>query len=60
MKEYKVECKNNIDDEWWVMDYYNSLEEANERIAEEKRNDEKNGVKWMYKYKILIYEIIES
>lgn len=60
MKEYKVQCKELYDDIWWDVDYYNSLEEANERIAKEKRNDEENGVKYMYKYRILIYEVIES
>ena len=60
MKKYEVQCKDNIDDEWWVIDSYNSLEEANEIIASEKHIDEENGVKYMYKYRILIYEIIES
>ena len=60
MKKYKVQCKYLYADKWWDVDYYNSLKEANERITEEKRNDEQNGVKWKYKYRILIYEIIES
>ena len=47
MKKYEVQCKDNIDDEWWVIDSYNSLEEANEIIASEKHIDEENGVKYM-------------
>ena len=59
MKQYEVQCKNNIEDGWWVIDSYNSLEEAKERVIEEERNDEKNWAKGIYKYRILIYEVIE-
>lgn len=60
MKKYEVQCKESCDDGWWVIDSYNSLEEANEIIAKEKCIDEENGAKGIYKYRILIYEIIES
>ena len=59
MKKYEVQYTESYDNEWGVIDCYNSLEEAKERVIEEKRNDEKNWAKGIYKYRILIYEVIE-
>ena len=63
MKKYKIQRRLKFllcYDKWWDVKNCKSLKEANERIAKEKRNDEENGVKYMYKYRILLYEIIES
>ena len=53
MKQYKVECKIANANNWWsVGNYYNNLEEAKERIEQEKKYDkyyEKNPEDWVYR-----------
>lgn len=55
MKEYKVECKTRYieNEKWWMIgELYNTIEEAKERMEQEKRYDKfykKNPEDWMYR-----------
>lgn len=59
MKEYRVEGKLLNDSRWWAIgDFFNNIEEAKERIKQEKSFDNfytKSPENW--EYRILVREI---
>lgn len=59
MKEYRVEGKLLNDSRWWsVGDFFNNIEEAKERIKQERDFDElhtKHPKNW--EYRILVREV---